>query len=73
MDSSIEMYKAWLWAEDYTHKKGVDYGETFSLVLRFASIRLIMTIIAKLNLKLYQIDIEITFLHGELDEEICMD
>jgi len=32
-----------------------------------------MTIIAKLNLKLYQIDIEITFLHGELDEEICMD
>jgi hypothetical protein len=35
--------------------------------------RLILAILANLNLELYQTDVKTAFLNGELDEEICMD
>ena len=46
--------------------------ETFSLVMRFAFVRLILAIVANLNLELYQMDVKTAFLNGELDEEIYM-
>lgn len=49
-------------------KKGIDYEETFSPVIRFASIQLILTIIAYLDLELYQMDIKTAFLNRELGE-----
>ena len=60
-------------AKSYTQMEGVDYEETFSPVMSFASIRLILAIVAHLDLKLYQMDIKTKFLNGELDEEIYMD
>ena len=50
-----------------------DYEDTFSLVVKFASIRLILAIVVNLDLELYQMDVETTFLNGELDEKIYMD
>jgi hypothetical protein len=41
-------------------------------VVRFASIRLILSIVAKQDLELFQIDVKTAFLSGELDEEIYM-
>jgi hypothetical protein len=37
------------------------------------SIRLILVIVAHMNLELYQMDVRTAFLNGELNEEIYMD
>ena len=42
-------------------------------MVRFVSIRLILAIVAHLDLELFQMDVKTTFLNGELDKEIYMD
>ena len=41
--------------------------------MRITSVRLILAIIAHMDLELYQMDVKIDFLNGELDEKIYMD
>ena len=72
-DGTIDIYKARFVAKGYTQQEGIDHEETFSLVLRFASIRLIVAIVERMDLKLYQMDVKISFVNGELDDEIYMD
>lgn len=70
-DTNIRIirYKARLVAKGNNQKEGIDYTETFSPVVRFASIRVILTMDANKNLILKQFDIT-AFLHGEIKEEI---
>ena len=71
-DGSIDKYKASLMVKGFTQQEGIDYDETFSPVVRVASIRLIHAIVAQLDLELYHMDVKTAFLNGELDEEIYM-
>ena len=42
-------------------------------MVRFASICLILAIVERMDLELYQMDVKTAFLNGELNEEIYMD
>ena len=52
--------------------EGVDYDETFALVVRMKSIRILLALACHLKFKLYQMDVKTTFLNGFLKEDVYM-
>ena len=44
----------------------------FSSVAKVTSIRLLLSIVAAFDFEVEQIDVKITFLHGDLEEKIYM-
>jgi hypothetical protein len=53
-------------------RKGIDYDETFSLVSCKNSFRIIMALMAHYDLDLHQMDVKMTFLNRDLDENVYM-
>ncbi|KAL9267166.1 Retrovirus-related Pol polyprotein from transposon TNT 1-94-like protein [Drosera capensis] len=72
-DSTSPRYKARLVVKAFSQKKGVDFNEIFSLVVRISSIRTVLSLTATLDLKMEQMDVKTAFLHGDLEEEIYME
>ena len=56
----------------YAQKEGTDFNEIFSPVVRFTTIKIVLSMCATFDLHLEQLDVKTTFLHGELEEEIYM-
>ena len=53
--------------------EGADFYETFALVARLESIRILLAIASHLNFKLYQMDVKSAFLNGMLQEEVYIE
>lgn len=68
----IERYKARLVIKGYSQRYGIDYEETFSPVVRYSSIRLLLSLAVQHNLDIDQMDVVTAFLQSELNEEIYM-
>ena len=51
---------------------GFDYKETFSLAVMLNSIRILPSITTYLDYEIWQMDVNITFLNGNLNETIYM-
>ena len=70
---SIDKYKSRLVIKGYKQTKGLDYFDTYSPMMRINFKRMVLVIAALRNLEVHQMDIKITFLNGELDEEMYME
>jgi len=71
-DGGRKRYKARLVVKGFAQKKGIDFDEIFSPVVKMTSIRTILSLMAVEDLHLEQLDVKTTFLHGDLEEEIYM-
>ena len=72
-NGSIDKYKVRLVIKGYKQKEGLDYFDTYSLVTRISSIRMLIAIATIHNLEIHQMDVKIAFLNGDLDEDIYME
>ena len=68
-DGEIIRNKSRLVAQVYTQVEGVDFDESFALVARLESIRILMSIACIMNFKLYQMDVKCEFL-SYMNEEV---
>ena len=59
--------------ELFKQKVDLDFFDTFSLVTRIKSIRLLIAIDTTFDLKIHQMELKPDFLNGDLEEEIYMD
>lgn len=65
--------KARLVVKGCNQRKGFDFDEIFSPVVKMTSIRTVLSLTASLDLELEQLDVKTAFLHGDLHEEIYME
>ncbi|MDV3187744.1 MAG: reverse transcriptase domain-containing protein [Sweet potato little leaf phytoplasma] len=72
VDSNISRYKARLVAKGYLQQPGIDYGETFSPVIKSSSIRVVLTLAIAWKWELRQLDVSNAFLHGTITEDVYL-
>ncbi|GJS89346.1 putative reverse transcriptase domain-containing protein [Tanacetum coccineum] len=61
--------KARLVAQGYNQQEGIDYDETYTLVARLESIRILLAYACALDFKLFQMDVKSEFLNGFINDE----
>ncbi len=71
-NGSIPKYKAWLVAQGFFEEFGIDYHETFSLVVKLTFLWILFLFVATLDFEIHQIDVVTTIENGTLHEEIFM-
>eukprot|EP00253_Pinus_taeda_P013119 PITA_13119 len=64
----IDRFKARLVAKFLSQQPGVDFGETFALVARLDTIRVVLDTRAQNKWKVYNMDVKSAFLNGILEE-----
>ncbi|CAH9140198.1 unnamed protein product [Cuscuta epithymum] len=71
-DGSLERHKARLVVNGNSQQVGVDCDETFSPVVKPATIRTVLTLALSHDWPLHQLDVKNAFLHGHLEETVFM-
>jgi hypothetical protein len=69
-DGSFDCYKAHWVLRGFTQCPGVDYDETFSPVVKPATVRTVLSIAVSRDWPIQQLDVKNAFLHGTLTETV---
>uniref|UniRef100_A0AAV1UKJ8 Integrase catalytic domain-containing protein n=1 Tax=Peronospora matthiolae TaxID=2874970 RepID=A0AAV1UKJ8_9STRA len=69
-DGSIEKYKARLVAKGFRQKYGIDYTETFSPVVKYVTLRMVIAISKHFGWPIDQLDVVTAFLYGVMKEQV---
>ena len=64
LDGSLACNKTRWVVHDFSQQHDIDYDETFSLVVKLATIRTILSIVASHHWPIRQFDVKNAFLHG---------
>ncbi|GJR45350.1 copia protein [Tanacetum coccineum] len=65
----VSQNKARLVAQGFNQQEGINYDETYALVARLESIRILLAYAYALDFKLFQMDVKSAFLNGFINEE----
>lgn len=72
LDGSVAWYKAHLIAKGFHQQPGIDYGDTFSPVVKPITIRTVLSLAVASNSCIKQLDVTNAFLHSFLQENVFM-
>lgn len=72
IDRNVDCYKARLVSKDYNQQEGIYFPDTFSLVVKIVTVKVLLTLVISFNWELAQMDIYNAFLNECLFKEVYM-
>ena len=72
VDGTLKKRRSRLVAKGYEQSEGIDYLDTYSPVVRTATIRTVLHLATVLQWEMRQFDVQHAFLHGDLNEKVYM-
>nr|GEY72061.1 ribonuclease H-like domain-containing protein [Tanacetum cinerariifolium] len=71
-DGTLSRYMARLVANGSSQQQGVDFNETFSPIIKPATIRTVLSLVVSRQCPIHQLDVKNSFLNGDLSKTIYM-